>query len=81
MSSLRVSVEYGFGKIIQLFAFLDFKKNQKLYMQNIKEQYVVAAILANCHTCLRRSQVSTFFCCNPPDNKLFNKLLKLPMYV
>jgi hypothetical protein len=61
MSSLRVSVEYGFGKIIQLFAFLDFKKNQKLYMQNIKEQYVVAAILANCHTCLRRSQVSTEF--------------------
>ena len=28
MSKLRVSVEWGFGKICQLFAFLDFKKNQ-----------------------------------------------------
>lgn len=27
LSSIRVSVEYGFGRIIQQFAFLDFKKN------------------------------------------------------
>lgn len=31
MSKLRVSVEWGFGKICQLFAFLDFKKNLKFY--------------------------------------------------
>ncbi|XP_064650929.1 uncharacterized protein LOC135502205 [Lineus longissimus] len=30
MSRLRVSVEWTFGKIISNFAFLDFKKNQKL---------------------------------------------------
>ncbi|CAG7733807.1 unnamed protein product [Allacma fusca] len=66
MSALRVSVEYGFGKIIQLFAFLDFKKNQKLLMQDIKKQYIVGGILANCHTCLNGSQVSRYFSCNPP---------------
>lgn len=75
MSSLRVSVEYGFGKIIQQFAFVDFKKNQKLYMQHIKEQYIVAAILTNCHTCLRGSQVSRKFSCNPPDLESYLNLL------
>jgi hypothetical protein len=74
-------VEYGFGKIIQLFALLDFKKNQKLYMQGIKEHYVVAAILASCHTCLRRSQVSTFFCCNPPDLELYLSLNLTKLYL
>jgi nuclease HARBI1 len=67
MSALRVSVEYGFGKILQLFAFLDFKKNQKLLKQQLKKQYVVAGILANCHTCLNGSQVSEYFDCSPPS--------------
>ena len=30
MSSVRVSVEWTFGKIVQYFAYLDFKKNQKI---------------------------------------------------
>lgn len=66
MSALRVHVEYGFGKIIQLFAFLDFKKNQKLLLQPVKLQYIVAGILTNCHTCLNGSQVSDYFSCSPP---------------
>ncbi len=66
MSALRVHVEYGFGKIIKLFAFLDFKKNQKLLLQPVKLQYMVAAILSNCHTCLNGSQISDYFSCYPP---------------
>ncbi|KAB0794520.1 hypothetical protein PPYR_11359 [Photinus pyralis] len=46
MSALRVSVEYGFGKIVQLFAFVDFKKNQKVYLQHLKFQYYVAAFFS-----------------------------------
>lgn len=67
MSSLRVSVEYGFGKIVQLFAYVDFKKNQKLYLQHLKMQYYVAALLVNCHVCMNGSQVSNFFQCLPPS--------------
>ncbi|CAG7726398.1 unnamed protein product [Allacma fusca] len=66
MSELRVSVEYGFGKILQLFAFNDFKKNNKLLLQPLKKQYIVSALLANCHTCLRGSQVSMYFKVDPP---------------
>ena len=67
MSKLRVSVEWGFGKICQLFAFLDFKKNLKILLQPIGKYYLVAAVLANCHTCLYGSQTSTFFGLDPPE--------------
>lgn len=71
MSALRVHVEYGFGKIIQLFAFLDYKKNQKSLLQPIQEQYVVAALFSNCHTCLNGSQVGDYFNCSPPSLEIY----------
>jgi hypothetical protein len=47
MNISRQSVEWGFGKIIQYFAFLDYKKNQKLYLQPVGKYYIVGAILTN----------------------------------
>lgn len=67
MSSVRVSVEWTFGKIVQLFAFLDFKKNLKLYLQPVAKYYLVGSLLTNCHTCLYGSQTSTFFTVPPPS--------------
>ncbi len=66
MTKVRVSVEWGFGKMLSQFAFLDYKKNLKLYKQAIGKTYAVAAILANVHTCLYGSQTSTKFGCEPP---------------
>ncbi len=66
MSSGREAVEWGFGKIVQLFDFVDFRKNQKLYLQPVGKYYRVATLLTNCHTCLYGSQVSTYFGMNPP---------------
>ncbi|XP_065312485.1 uncharacterized protein [Dermacentor albipictus] len=67
MSSVRQAVEWGFGKIAGLFAFVDFKKNQKLYRQNVPRIYKASALLANCHTCLYGAQVSHYFGLDPPD--------------
>lgn len=67
MSKVRVSVEWAFGKITKLFAFLDFKQNLKLFLQPIAKYYLVASILVNCHTCLYGSQTSTFFGLDPPS--------------
>ena len=67
MSSVRVSVEWAFGKILQYFAYLDFKKNQKVLLQPIGKFYLVGTILSNCHTCLYGSQTSTFFGVLPPS--------------
>jgi hypothetical protein len=66
MSSLRVSVEWSFGKTVRYFGFCDFSKNQKVFLQSVSKMYVVSTFLTNCHTCVRGSQVSSFFCCDPP---------------
>ncbi|XP_078378299.1 uncharacterized protein LOC144661419 isoform X1 [Oculina patagonica] len=66
MSKLRVSVEWGFGKICQNFACLDFEKNLKVLLQPVAKYYLVATILTNCHTCLYGSQTSTYFDLEPP---------------
>ena len=53
MSAVRTSVEWGYGKIVKYFAFLDFSKNLKVLLQPVGiKLYIVAALLANCHTCL-----------------------------
>lgn len=66
MKILRVAVEWGFQKIITLFAFLDFKKNQKLLLQDLESMYKVGMLLTNCHTCLYGSQVGDYFLTEPP---------------
>ena len=67
MSGVRVAVEWNFGKIISLFAFLDFKKNQKLFLQPVAMYYLVGALLTNCHTCLYGNETSAFFGVQPPS--------------
>lgn len=67
MSSLRVAVEWGFQKILSEFAFLDFKKNQKLLLQEVGTMYVTSTILTNCHTCLYGSQIGTYFNIQSPQ--------------
>ena len=60
-------MEWAFGKIIQFFAYLDFKKNNKILLQPVGKYYLVATILANCHTCLYGSQTSKFVDVSPPE--------------
>jgi hypothetical protein len=67
MSKVRISVEWGFGKIMQYFAYLDFKKNQKVLLQPDGKYYAVACVLINCHTCLYGSLTSKYFGLNPPS--------------
>ena len=67
MSAVRTSVEWGFGKICQYFAFLDFKKNIKIFLQPVGKYYLVGSLLINCHTCLYGSLTSSFFQLDPPS--------------
>merc|ERR1711939_177753 len=59
--SLRVSVEWGFGKIFGLFQYLNHEENLRLFLQPVGLYYPVANILANCHTILYGSQTSDYF--------------------
>ncbi|XP_029849030.2 uncharacterized protein LOC115331130 [Ixodes scapularis] len=67
MSSVRQAVEWGFGKVVTEFAFVDFKKNQKMLLQRVPQMYKVATLLANCHTCLYGSQVTSYFHVDAPS--------------
>lgn len=67
MSAVRTSVEWGFGKISQYFAYLDFKKNLKVLLQPVAKYYLVGTLLVNCHTCLYGSLTSSYFGLNPPS--------------
>lgn len=66
MSSVRVVVEWPFGGIATYFAFVDFKKNLKLYLQEVGKLYLVSTILYNARVCLYGSTASTFFEVQPP---------------
>lgn len=67
MSKVRQCVEWSFGKIIQQFAFVDFKKNQKLFLQPVGKFYIVATLLTNAHTCFYGSTTSHYFNVESPN--------------
>ena len=50
MSAVSKCVQWGYGKIVKYFAFLDFSKNLKVLLQPVGKFYKVGALLANCHT-------------------------------
>ena len=60
------SLEWQFGKILQEFAFLDFRKKIKVLLQPVGKYYTVGALLANCHTCIYESQTGDYFGLNAP---------------
>ena len=61
MGSVRVTVEWLFGNIINDFKFLDFKKNLKIGMSSVGKIYLVCALLHNAITCLYGNSTSEFF--------------------
>ena len=67
MASLRTCVEWGFGKIVGIFAFLSFHKNQKAYLQPVAKYWIVGALLCNCHTCYYSCQTAKYFDITPPS--------------
>lgn len=66
MSKVRIAVEWGFGEILQHFAFVDFKKSQRLLLQAVAKFYLVAALLCNCRVCLYGNGTSAKFNLTPP---------------
>ena len=71
MSQVRVTVEWMFGRITNLFSYLDLKKNQKILLQPVAKTYMVAVILTNCHACFYGNQVSRFFDIQPPSVEVY----------
>ena len=66
MAQKRIVVEWGFGKMQQLFAVTDFEAHLQVYLNRPARTYLVCAILCNMHTCCYGSQTGRYFRCRPP---------------
>ena len=65
MSSVRVSVEWLFGDIVEYFKFVDFKKNLKIGLSSTGNMHIVCALLRNALRCLYGNTTSEFFELDP----------------
>lgn len=66
MSTLRIAVEWEFGHVANLFAFLKYKPGQKLWLNRCALFYPVATLMKNIHICLNGGQTSKHFGLIPP---------------
>ena len=66
MSTVRESVEWLFGDIVNYFKFMDFKKNLKIGLSSVGKMYIVSALLRNARTCFNGNQTSELFNLDPP---------------
>ena len=66
MSSVRSSVEWLLGDIVNYFKFIDFKKNLKIGFSSVGKKYIVCALLRNVLTCLYGNTTSEYFGFDPP---------------
>ena len=68
MSPERVTAEWGFGKIVQLWPFLDYRKKNKVLLSPVGLHLQVGNILTNMHTCLSEGNaVSLRYGLRPPS--------------
>ena len=69
MNKLRVSVEWGFGHVVQDWTYLDKKKNMKLHKMHVGKLFYVGALLTNIKSCVTASHVLDGY-----GNKIAKKL-------
>ncbi len=67
MSRVHASVEWGFGKVSTIWAFVNYYANQKVFHQPIGTYFLVASLFTNAHTCLYGSKILAYFGLAPPS--------------
>lgn len=69
MNKVRVSVEWGFGRVLNLWNFVAFKYAQRSLQTRPGRAYRCAVLLTNIYHCLyyRHNPVARYFQCPPPS--------------
>ena len=65
MSSVRQTVRWIVGDIVNFFKFLDFKKNLKIGLSPVDKMYIVSVLLRNARSCFYGTITSKYFECKP----------------
>jgi hypothetical protein len=63
LSSVRISVEWGYCNITRLWPYLDFKRGMQIFKSPVAQYYVNAAFLTNVANCLHDNATSDYFKC------------------
>ncbi|OQR88600.1 hypothetical protein ACHHYP_06726 [Achlya hypogyna] len=67
MSRVRQAVEWSFGELKRLWAFIGYKDQNKIMLQRVESVVKVAMFLTTCHCCYNRgNQISLYFGLGPP---------------
>jgi hypothetical protein len=66
MAKQWMPIEWGFGKVMQYFAFCGYKMAMKVGLSPVNVYYVSSVLLANCHTYYYHSETSMAFQCSAP---------------
>ena len=61
LSSVRITVEWGFGELVDQWKFLDFRQAMKIFKCPVAQYYVNAAFLSNLRNCLLGSKTQQYF--------------------
>ena len=61
MSAVRIAVEWSFKNITQLFSFLDFRRQMRIFKTPVAQLYINAAFFSNLHCCFYSNQQQAYF--------------------
>ena len=77
MSSVRVSVEWFFGQVVNYWKLIANKWNLRIGLQPVGQLYRVATMLTNCIACARGGNtISDFFDMHPPTLDEYLELME-----
>ena len=61
MSSMQITLDWGFGAITEQWKFLDFRQSMKIFECPVVQYYMIAAFLCNLRNCLVGSKTQLHF--------------------
>lgn len=66
MKRHRIGGEWGFGKMVNISAYLAFEKDLKVFLHSVSRYLVVGALISSTHTMLYGSIATTYWGVPPP---------------
>ena len=61
MSSVRITVEWGYCEITEQWKFLDFCQAMRIFQSPVAQYYVNAAFLSNLRNCMVGNKTRNYF--------------------
>jgi len=74
MSSYRITVEWGIGRVKTMWKAVTNKGNLKALLSPVSIYWFNAVLLTNIHCCMNGSEISQYYDCQPPSVEEYLRL-------